>query len=416
MNGLFRPEAVQAARQQWLGPMRLAQPPALRWLSLGAAALLGALILLLTTGHYTRKVGLTGVLLPVGGVVRMQPSAPAVVQAVHVRNGQAVRAGDLLFELALDRAARNDATQGRIDSALSAQRRALAETASQQRRWVAQRERALGLRLDALAAEQAALAAEAATLGQRLALARQAVERERALRRQGFVADAQLQASEAALLALEGQVQAQRRQQATLTRERAELEGERAALPAERDALLAQVESQRAEAERDGADLQGVRRLEVRAPQDGTVQGVAVQAGQSVAPPTALASLLPAEGPLQAELWASSTMLGPLQAGQAVRLRLDAWPHARYGHLGGRVTGISRLPLTAGDWAALPLAAPPAGSEPRYRVTVSLDPLPAAWAGRDLPPGLRLQADVMLDRRSLLAWLLVPLQAAKDRW
>lgn len=415
MNGLFRPEAVQAARQQWLGPMRLAQPPALRWLALGAAALLGALILLLVTGHYTRKASLPGVLAPAGGVVRVQPSAAAVVQAVHVRDGQAVRAGDLLFELAQDRFARNDATQGRLDAALAAQRRALQEAAAQQQRWTAQRERSLGLRLDAVAAEQAALDAEAATQGQRLALARQTVERERTLRRQGFVAETQLQASEAALLAQEGQAQALRRQMATLARERAELEGARAALPAERDAALAQVRSQLAEAERDGADLQGVRRIEVRAPQAGTVQGVTAQPGQSVAPPMALASLLPAGSALQAELWAPSAALGPMQPGQPVRLRLEAWPHERHGHLTGRVAAISRLPLTIHDWAALPLASPPAVGDPRYRITVALDPLPPDWMGRDLPPGLRLQADVLLERRSLLDWMLAPLRAAKDR-
>lgn len=414
-NGLFRPEAVQAARQQWLGPMRLVQPPALRWLTLGAAALLGALLLLLLAGHYTRKASLPGVLSPVGGVVRLQPSSAAVVRAVHVHDGQAVGAGDLLFELALDRPARNDATQARLDAAVAAQRQALANAADQQRRWVAQRERTLGLRLEALQAEQAALAAEVATHGQRLALARQALERDRALRRQGFVAETQLQASEAALLALEGQGQGLRRQQATLARERAELEGERAALPAERDAALAQMQSQQAEADRDGADLHGVRRIEVRAPQAGTVQGVAVRPGQSVAPPIALASLLPADGRLQAELWAPSAALGPLQPGLPVRLRLDAWPHERHGHLTGRVAAVSRVPLTPGDWSALPLVAPPTGGDLRYRVTVALDPLPPDWAGRDLPPGMRLQADVLLERRTLLDWILAPLRAAKDR-
>lgn len=415
MNGLFRPEAVQAARQQWLGPVQLAQPPALRWLAIGAAALAAALLLLLTTGHYTRKATLPGVLAPDRGLVRLLPSASATVAEVHVREGQAVHAGDLLFVLAQDRFSRNDATQARLDAAVGAQQQALADAARQQKRWSEQRERALTLRLTALATEQSALAAELALHDRRVAIARQTLARDRSLREQGFVAESQLQASEAALLALEAQAQTLRRQQATLGREQAALEGERATLPAERDAALAQVGSQLAEAQRDGADLQGVRRIEVRAPRDGSVHGLTARVGQPVAPPAALASLLPVEATLQAQLFAGSEVLGHVEPGQAVRLRLDAWPHARYGHLDGRVLAVDRVPLTAGDLAALPLAALPPGGEPRYRITVALDALPPAWAARDLLPGLRLQADVRLDRRRLYEWMLAPLKAAGDR-
>ena len=102
--------------------------------------------------------------------------------------------------------------------------------------------------------------------------------------------------------------------------------------------------------------------------------------------------------------------------GQAVRLRLEAWPAARYGHLDGRVVEVERVPMTPGDLAALPLPVVSPGGEPRYRITVALDPIPADWAGRDLLPGLRLQADVMLERRRLIDWMLAPLQAAWDRW
>lgn len=416
MNGLFRPEAVQAARQQWLGPVQLAQPPALRWLAGGAVVLLGALLLLLAAGHYTRKASLPGVLEPQAGLVRLLPSAPATVVEQHVREGQTVRAGELLFVLAQDRFSRNDATQGRVDAAVAAQQRSLEEAAHQQRAWTDSRIRGLDTRLAALAAEQAALATEAALHERRLALTRQTVERQRELRGQGFVAEAQLQAAEADLLALEAQGQTLRRQQATLARERAALDGERATLPAERDAALAQVGSQLAEAARDGADLQGVRRIEIRAPQDGSVHGLAAQPGQHVAPPATLASLWPAGSGLQVQLFAPSAVLGHVQVGQRVRLRLEAWPHARYGHLDGQVLQVARVPMTAGDLAAQPLPAlAPGAAEPRYRITVALTPLPPDWAGRDLLPGMRLQADVLLDRRRLLDWMLAPLQAAKDR-
>lgn len=415
MSSLFRPQAVQAVRQQWLGPVQLAQPLALRWCVLTALLLALALAAFLALASYTRKAVVPGVLVPDRGLLRLVPAAPATLLERHAAEGQAVRRGELLFVLTQDSFSRNDARQSAVDRAVAAQHSSLQAAADRQRELADTRHAALGRRLAALDQATARAQAEAALQAQRLGLARQSLARLQFLHGQGFVSDAQVQARQEELLALEGTAQALGRDASALARERAALAGERAAVGPARDSALAQIDAQIAEATRDGAGLQGERRISVRAPQDGTVHGLLAQPGQSVAPPTALASLLPAGSQLQAELYAPGRHLGPLRVGQPVRLRLEAWPHAKFGALAGVVQQIAQVPLAGPELASLPLSGLAPGDEPLYRITVVLSALPPAWAQRPLASGLRLQADVMLERRRLVEWLLEPLLALQQR-
>ena len=418
MTELFRREAVQAQQQLWLGRIQLARPLALGWLTAAAAALALAVALFLFFGEYTRKAAVAGVLAPDLGLIRIVPSAPGTVIERHAMDGQAVRAGDLLFVLAQDRFSRDDAMQGALDRSVQQQRRSLEEAARQQRALAAARETASATRLAALAAERARLEAEAALQARRLDLARRSQERLQALQAQAFVSDAQVQARAEEVLALEAQGQALQRQRATLARQQAELEGERAALPMQRQAALAEIEGDLEELAREGAAQAAVRRIELRAPQDGTLSAVLADPGQSVAPPAALASLVPAGAELQAQLYAPSRAIGFIRPGQTVRLRFEAYPYAKYGHRDGRVLQVSRVPLAPAELAGLALPAQAAAGESLFRITVALAPGTAgAQGGETLPlsAGMRLQADVLLERRRLIEWLFEPLLGLKAR-
>lgn len=411
MTALFRAQVLQAQQQHWLGPVSVVQPPSLRWgVALAVASLL-ALVALLSLGSYTRKLALPGVLVPATGIVRLLPEGAGIVLERHVEEGQAVRAGELLFVLGAGRAGRDDATQSDLDAALRAQRQNLENLARQRVALARTRDRDLARRLTAIAAERADLMAELALQQRREILARQTLERLRALQVQGFAHESQVQVRQEELLALEAQGRTLVRAGAALDRERLRLEGERAALPAERDGGVAQVSSDLAELSRDGAGLRGLRRIEVRAPHDGTVHGVLGMPGQTAAPPMALASLLPDRAPLRVELMAAGNTMGAAQVGQTVRLRLEAYPYARFGVLTGRLAQVGRVPLMPADlppWAS-------GDREPRYRLVVELDPLPPAWSGRPLTAGLRLQADLLLERRRLWEWVLEPLLGLQHR-
>ena len=72
---------------------------------------------------------------------------------------------------------------------------------------------------------------------------------------------------------------------------------------------------------------------------------------------------------------------------------------------------VSRTPLAANELAALALPAQGLGGEPLFRITVGLEGEPVAA----LSAGMRLQADVLLEKRRLIEWLFEPLLGLKGR-
>jgi membrane fusion protein len=412
---LFRPEALEAQRQQWLGRVQLVRPLSLAWITVGVVCTLVAVSSFLALAHYTRKATAGGVLAPDRGLIRVVSAAVGNVIERRVVEGQAVQAGDVMFVVALDRAGLSVPAQARVRQSLDERRRSLAEAARSQRQLSQARSMALDRRLAALDGELVQLDSESALQRQRLLLSEQALARLQALQAEQFISAAQVQGKSEEVYALRAAAQALQRQRAALLRDREELEGDRQALPLTTGNVVGGLERDLAQAERDAAEQDGEQRLVVRAPQAGTVSTLLAEPGQSVSPASALATILPAGARLQAQLYAPSSAIGFVQPGQAVRLRYEAFPYQKYGHQPGHVLQVSRTPLAPSELAALALpalAANAAGGEPLFRITVGLD---AAESAMPLAPGMRLQADVLLERRRLVEWLFEPILGLRGR-
>ncbi|MBK8322512.1 MAG: HlyD family efflux transporter periplasmic adaptor subunit [Betaproteobacteria bacterium] len=152
----------------------------------------------------------------------------------------------------------------------------------------------------------------------------------------------------------------------------------------------------------------------VEAPASGFVAAVLVEPGQPVASGTPLLTVLPEGSPLEAHLHAPSRAIGFVRAGQEVRLRYPAFPFQKFGSHRGRVVSVSRSAHAPGDLGF----APPDGSrEPLYRIKVSLDSQDVIAYGRPEPlqAGMQVEADVLLDRRTLIEWLFDPLVSLAGR-
>ena len=112
---------------------------------------------------------------------------------------------------------------------------------------------------------------------------------------------------------------------------------------------------------------------------------------------------------LEAELAVPETLLAALTVGGEVELRFPAFPHQHYGQYRGRIVRISRQPIASA-------AAGPAVTT--YLATVSLERQRVSndrGVERDLHPGLAVQADVIVERRRLYAWLFEPFSRLRER-
>ena len=408
MVSIFRREALESQQSSWIGEIQLVRPLSLALLTGGVALAVLAAAAFLALGEYTRKVHVSGVLVPDRGVIRLVPPQDAVVAERRVVEGARVRAGDVLFVLSLDRAAAGGDVQAAVQRTLAEREKSLRQAASQQQALLDSQAAALDRRRADLQRERADLDAEAALLAKRIALAEQAQARLESLRADNFISAAQVQAKAEELLGLQAQRQAQERQRSAHEREIAAAEAQRRELPLQAGARIGELERERAELAQKSAESEAQRSLVIRAPQDGVVSGLLASPGQTVTAASALASLVPAGSTLQAQLFAPSSAVGFLRAQQPVLLRYHAFAYQKFGHQQGWIEQVSLAPLQAAELAGQPWVG--SSREPMYRITVALDrqQVPAYGALQPLAPGMQLDADVPIERRKLYEWLFEP--------
>lgn len=409
MASLFRPEALEHQQQAWLGGIQLIRPLSLTVLTVFMLACAVAVVAFLSVGQYTQKARVNGYLVPEGGVIGLRPAVGGTVVRRLVTEGQLVHKGEALFELSLDQHTLAGGTQAAVQRTLAAREASLLGAARQRGQFVVEEQASLGRRIEQLRNEQRQLESEAELQRGRLALAEQNEAQWKSLQAGNFVSQAQVQAKTAEVLGLKAELQKLERQRGSYQREIEEME-------AERRQLVLRMQTEQGEIERDLAELaqkavenEARSSLVVRAEQDCVVTAVLAEPGQSVSPATTLASVVPADAPLRAHLFAPSSAVGFVQADQTVLLRYQAFPYQKFGQQPGRVLQVSKTPLQASELAGLPLAG--SASEPMYRITVALDQQAVRAYGREqsLAAGMQLEADVMLDRRRLIEWIFEPL-------
>lgn len=418
MPSLFRPEVVEGRRQGWLGSIQLIRPVSFTVLTTLVVVTAVAVTSYLSYGEYTRKARVSGYLVPDRGVIRLVTPQAATVVERHVVEGQAVRQGDVLFVLSLERATLNGDTQAAVQSSLAARERSLQASSKQQVQLQQSQSAALQRQIGDMRREAAQMGAEADLQRQRLALAQQAQARLESLRSENFVSSAQVQAKTEEVLGLRAQLQGLERQSAAQQREIGNLEAQLRELPLRTQAQQGEIDRDLALLAQRSAESQALTRIVIRAPQDGVMTAVLAERGQPATPDTALASLLPSDAHLQAHLFAPSSAVGFLRSDQTVLLRYQAYPYQKFGHQAGHVLQVSRTPLQAAELASLALPARGVdASEPLYRITVELDQqaVQAYGQAQALAPGMQLDADVMLDRRRLIEWIFEPVLSIAGR-
>ena len=400
-------------------------PRLLRWWPALGAGLLATLIAIAAVAKVDVVVTAPGRLASEAPPVVLAPLDRAVLRDLLVRPGERVRAGQVVAVLdstftAADRDAlraqrRSLAAQrDRLEAELAGTTPLAADAESRlQGEVLAQRSATLAARLTALDAELAALRAAheserrtGAGLAAQLAIAAE-VETMRAR-----LVESQVGSRIALLGARSTRLEAEREMERHAARLQ-ELDLRLAARTAERDAFqrdwrrqlvedlarlrpdLARIEEQLAKADRlDALTL-------LRAPADAVVLEVARRSpGSLVREGEAIATLVPAEGPLVAEVALRSAETGRLHEGAPTTLKVDAYPWRQHGTLAGTLRAVSRESYP--DQAS-------GSALHRGHVAIAAPTLHALPEGAGLLPGMTLSAEIKVGTRRILDLFLDPL-------
>jgi HlyD family secretion protein len=208
---------------------------------------------------------------------------------------------------------------------------------------------------------------------------------------------------------------------------------DQAALAAERDAFIrgwqADVLQQLSEAEGKASDAREqlnkakLRRqlVEMHSQIDAIVQSVAkVSVGSVLQSGQPFITLVPSDAPLEVEADISGRDNGFVHVHDPVAIKFDTFPYSRYGMAEGAVGVVSPDSFTAQAEARNPtgsVPAPPTATDPFYRARIAIEriALHDVPAGFRVTPGMPVTADIKVGQRTVLGYLLgVMLPVARE--
>lgn len=382
-----------------------------------------------------------GKIVPNGKTKLIQSSETAVVRAIHVSDGQAVKVGELLVELdptAADadvRRIQSDLLGARIDSARSA---AMLDAINQQKppasligaiananpeqvlsaqRWLQGQYQEYRSNLELVdaeilqrSAEIQSAQAQVASLRQTVPIATQLAEDYQRLLAQQYVARHEYLEKEQARLDLQRQLSVQQASVLQSTAAQGEARRRREGVVAQnRRAMLDLQQEANQKAASLVQELAKARYQEtltsLKAPVDGTVQQLAIHTvGGVVTPAQPLMVIVPADQPVEVEAMLENKDVGFVRAGQPVTVKVETFTFTKYGTVDGEVLSVSNDAIEDEKRGLIYSS----------RIRLNTDHLIVNGQRVALSPGMSITAEVKTDQRRVIEYFLSPLQQHVD--
>ena len=391
-----------------------------------------------------------GKIIPTGYTKVVQPFETGVVRAIRVRDGQKVKAGDILVELdpTMNQAdlshLQTDMMAAKIDVArltaalsregdprtdFAAPAGASPEQAAMGEQFFLGQVSQYRSRLAAFVAEEAQKRAERESL-------KASIEKIRALLP---LLDERMQMRKTLFEHQNGSRTAYLEILQDLVSNQKELDVLTSRLK-EADAALVAAESKREEAQADyrrgimsdlaeatrkaGGLEQDIAKAEQRtkyqaltAPIDGTVQQLAIHTiGGVVTPAQTLLAIVPSDSTMEIEAMVDNQDIGFVHAGQDVAIKVDTFNFTRYGLRHGTVVSLSQDAIVQDHPAKsdVPKQQTPSdsqGQQSSYAARVSLDRADMQVGDKTLPlsPGMAVTVEIKTGTRRVINYLLSPL-------
>lgn len=410
---LFRSEVIVARATRLHGDVLLGSPVSAHITTAFIVTASACALTWAALASYARTESVAGVVTSIQPLAKVVAARPGLVTNIAVSEGDIVAAGARLMTVHVEQ--QNEAggmTATASLAAIEAQRR-LAEQrlALEPARTAAER-----ARLDAVIAggraQRREIEAQLALQDGLIASTRKNFEQIAPVVANGFVSRTEYERRRQAWLQAEQGRRSLLQQRDVATANIATASAELARLPIDSAASTSQLQAALEQLAQGHAQQAAEQGYTIVAPIAGRVTSVQTASGRVVDGRVPLLTIVPENAVMRVDLYAPSRSMGFVAPGQAVRLLYDAFPYQRFGSFGGRIQAISRAVIAPDEVdAALQL------KEPVYRVSVALDAQRVKAYGTEAPlqPGMTLTANIVLERRSFLSWLLAPLQAVRNR-
>jgi membrane fusion protein len=364
-------------------------------------------------GEYTRRERVEGFLaLEAGAAPILAPEAGTLVELM-VREGDTVAAGSPIARLSLERGTASGATSAELIQRELSMRVANLEAEKESVRLLAEQQKEqLRRRIDDLKKEMAQVDAEIRLQNTRVASAREDFQRTQQLVKEGFVSDTALTAKRNEQIDQQSKLEGLRRSRTAIERDLRAAQADLPSVDLRARQQVDQLSREKGELQQSLVQEEARRETVIRAPIAGVVTNIAVSRGASLADDAPLATVLPAGSGLQAQLLVPTRAVGFVREGNEVVLRYDAFPFQRFGQYRGVVDNVSRTVWSPGEKVGAMTV-----REPVYRIDVRLDRQTVSASGQEVPlrPGMLVNADILLEKRTVFEWVFEPVLELRAR-
>lgn len=411
-ENLFRRQAIQSLSEKPVGQPICLMPRPWLWLNGLVVVLFLSIALFLGNAEYSRKESVRGWLVSQPGVVRVVHQGSAVVRDVVRKSGEQVKQGEPLIYLSMDSTLANGNSMN--EQVLVQLRKEVNEVDAQLDLSRAQQELdtdSLILQLEEFDAGIDSLLSRIREQRHLFNLSGEKLRRLENAALRGAVTDWDLIQQQENLGALEQGLGMLQQDMASQQRERELLTSRQKSVPLQAEIQRSILRARRTQLAQQIAEFESKRLSVLNSPVTGTVASVEIRAGSTVAPQQLLMTLLPADMKLAAEVYVPSRAAGFIRPGQLVRLTYDAFPRQQFGTFEGRIRRVSEFVLLPDE---IPQTFPL--REATYKVSVEIrDTVIDTEAGiASLRPGMLLAAEIVLEKRNLIDWLLEPLRLRRS--
>ena len=405
---LFRQQAIDALARRPFGEPISVMPRPWLWLTLFVVVTAATAAWFLATAEYSRKESVRGWLVASKGVARITHGRAAIVDSIVAAPGTRLKVGDPVIYLSRETFLEDGRSSGdEMVLELRKQLEAIDRRVQLVRAEAEIEDNSIAGQLQDLAREQQSLSRQRAEQKRRLDAASNKLRRLRAAAETGAVTDWDILREEDEERVLRQAWGRMQQNEIALDRERERLTGRAKSLPVETERSVSSLRSQRSQLQQQITQQESELRIVLKSPIAGKLASVEVHAGGAVAPNQLLATVLPENLDLIAEAYVPTSAVGFITPGQDVRLMYDAFPQQQFGAFRGVVERIS-------DFILLPTEVPQTffPREATFKIQIAISNHSIAHEAGDAPlrPGMLLAAEIILDSRRLLDWLLEPIR------
>lgn len=410
---LFRKQAWEAKKETLTGDVLLVQPLSLYGISLFFFIFFALTLLYLSQFEFARKETVQGYLAPQQGVITLYSHRPGVISNLWVKEGQKIDKDQKVALIQNRQGLTNgqERTTALLNEAerqvdiLNQQQATAIKLFDKEMKTLQQQSQRLEQRIDASnKAKETSL--------KRLALQAQIFKKKQTLHQNGYLSTTDFLTAQEELLQYHEAIANLDKELAAIRLDLSQIQAQQQLLPDKQNLKQTEIQQKLSLLRAHKIELESQYEVIQKAPKGGIVTAIQSKIGSQISRNTPLLSIIPNDSLLELQLLLPSRSAGFVQNGDNVNIRFDAFPYQKFGIMKGIIIKVDKALILPSD-QVLPLEI----EQAMYRVTATLAEQSIMAYGENFPlkVGMLVEADIILESRTLLEWLLDPIYALRGK-